>query len=122
MFITLFTTLKLPEIIGHLQRKACHNLLFATCFNPVGGMKILFPSIVKWIRQAEVKLHTQLLEDSRSVVRSNGGKLTMVAMERMQSMKSVVHQAFRVEAFTTFQYEKGQTRSDCFKFKPLCIV
>ncbi|XP_031268364.1 allene oxide synthase 1, chloroplastic-like [Pistacia vera] len=98
------TILNEAERLGISREEACHNLLFATCFNSFGGMKFFFPNVVKWIGRAGVKLHTQLAEEIRSVVRSNGGKVTMAAMEQMPLMKSVVYEAFRIEPPVPFQY------------------
>ncbi|KAJ0025972.1 hypothetical protein Pint_08885 [Pistacia integerrima] len=98
------TILDEAERLGISREEACHNLLFATCFNSFGGMKFFFPNVVKWIGRGGVKLHTQLAEEIRSVVRSNGGKVTMAAMEQMPLMKSVVYEAFRIEPPVPFQY------------------
>uniref|UniRef100_A0A5B6Z8U6 Putative allene oxide synthase n=1 Tax=Davidia involucrata TaxID=16924 RepID=A0A5B6Z8U6_DAVIN len=98
------------EKMGISRDEACHNLLFATCFNSFGGMKILFPGIVKWIGKAGLKLQTQLGEEVRSVVKSNGGKLTMAATEQMPLVKSVVYEALRIEPPVPFQY--GKAKSD----------
>lgn len=96
------------ENLGISREEACHNLLFATCFNSYGGMKIFFPTIFKWIGRAGGKLHTQLAEEIRSVVRSNGGKVTMAGMEQMPLMKSVVYEAFRIEPPVPYQYGKAK--------------
>lgn len=48
------------ERIGISKEEACHNLLFATCFNSFGGMKFLFPNMIKWIgRKKRKTLQTQ---------------------------------------------------------------
>ncbi|KAE8727921.1 Allene oxide synthase [Hibiscus syriacus] len=71
------------EKLGLSREEACHNLLFATCFNTYGGVKILFPSILKYIGQAGEELHTKLALEIRSAIKSNGGKLSMAALEQM---------------------------------------
>ncbi|KAA8528600.1 hypothetical protein F0562_035955 [Nyssa sinensis] len=96
------------EKMGILRDEACHNLLFATCFNSFGGMKLLFPNMIKWIGRAGVKLHTQLAQEIRSTVRSNGGKVTMAAMEQMPLMKSVVYESLRIEPPVSLQYGKAK--------------
>lgn len=96
------------ERLGISREEACHNLLFATCFNSFGGMKIFFPNMLKWIGRAGVKLHTQLAQEIRSAVRSNGGKVTMAAMEQMPLMKSVVYEAFRIEPPVPLQFGKAK--------------
>ncbi|XP_057468898.1 allene oxide synthase 1, chloroplastic [Actinidia eriantha] len=96
------------EKIGVSRDEACHNLLFATCFNSFGGMKILFPNMIKWIGRSGVKLHTRLAEEIRSAVRSNGGKVTMAAMEQMPLTKSVVYEALRIEPPVPLQYGRAK--------------
>ncbi|XP_021284446.1 allene oxide synthase 1, chloroplastic, partial [Herrania umbratica] len=96
------------EKLGISREEACHNLLFATCFNSFGGIKILFPNMLKWIARAGVKLHTELAQEIRSAIRSNGGKLTMAAMEQMPLMKSVVYEGLRIEPPVPLQFGKAK--------------
>lgn len=96
--------------MGVSRDEACHNLVFATCFNTFGGMKILFPNIFKQIGKAGDKLHRLLAEEIRSAVRSNGGKITMAALEQMPLMKSTVYEALRLEPPVPFQY--GRAKKD----------
>ncbi|KAK9748349.1 hypothetical protein RND81_02G051600 [Saponaria officinalis] len=96
--------------LGLSRDEACHNLVFATCFNSFGGMKIFFPNMIKQIGRAGVKLHRRLAEEIRSVVRSNGGKITMAGMEQMHLMKSVVYESFRIEPPVSSQY--GRVKND----------
>lgn len=93
---------------GISKEEACHNLLFATCFNSFGGMKVFLPSMLKWIARAGVELHVRLAEEVRSAVKSNGGKVTMAAMEAMPLTKSVVYEAFRIEPPVPLQYGKAK--------------
>ncbi|KAG5033911.1 allene oxide synthase 1, chloroplastic-like [Glycine soja] len=94
--------------LGVPREEACHNLLFATCFNSFGGMKIFFPTILKWVGRAGVKLHARLAEEVRAAVKSNGGKVTMASMEEMPLMKSVVYEAFRIEPPVPLQYGRAK--------------
>lgn len=96
------------ERLGVSREEACHNLLFATCFNSFGGMKIFFPNVLKWIGRAGVKLHTELAKEIRTAVRSNGGEVTMRAMEQMPLMKSVVYEAFRIEPPVPLQFGRAK--------------
>ncbi|KAK8513896.1 hypothetical protein V6N13_005081 [Hibiscus sabdariffa] len=96
------------EKMGISREEACHNLLFATCFNTFGGIKIFFPSVLKWIGQAGEKLHTKLAQEIRSVIQSNGGKLSLAALEQMPLMKSVVYEALRIEPPVPAQYAKAK--------------
>ncbi|MCD7469502.1 Allene oxide synthase 2, chloroplastic [Datura stramonium] len=90
------TVLDEAEKLGISREEACHNLLFATCFNSFGGMKIFFPTMLKSIAKAGAELHTRLANEIRSEVKSAGGKITMSAMEKMPLMKSVVYEALRI--------------------------
>ncbi|KAF2309942.1 hypothetical protein GH714_005699 [Hevea brasiliensis] len=96
------------ERMGLTREEACHNILFATCFNTFGGLKIFFPNVLKWIGRAGVKLHTQLAQEIRSVIKSNGGQITMAALEQMPLMKSAVYEAFRIEPPVPAQYGRAK--------------
>ncbi|XP_057504212.1 allene oxide synthase 1, chloroplastic-like [Actinidia eriantha] len=96
------------EKMGISRDEACHNLVFATCFNSFGGIKILFPSFLKWIGSSGSELQAQLAEEIRSAIKSNGGKVTMAAMEQMPLMKSVVYEALRINPPVPFQYGKAK--------------
>ncbi|KAH6822159.1 allene oxide synthase [Perilla frutescens var. hirtella] len=96
------------EVLGVSRDEACHNLVFATCFNTFGGMKIAFPNMLKWIGRAGVTLHTELAKEIRSAVESSGGKVTMAAMENMPLMKSVVYESLRIEPPVPSQFAKAK--------------
>lgn len=102
------TVLDEAEKLGISREEACHNLLFATCFNSFGGMKIFFPSMLKSIAKAGVKVHTRLANEIRSEVKSAGGKITMSAMEKMPLMKSVVYEALRIDPPVASQYGRAK--------------
>ncbi|KAL5074014.1 hypothetical protein RYX36_012998 [Vicia faba] len=94
--------------LGVSKEEAVHNLIFATCFNSYGGMNILFPSMLGFIGEAGVDLHIRLAEEIRSVVKSNGGKVTMAGLEQMPLTKSVVYETLRIEPPVPFQYAKAK--------------
>lgn len=96
------------ERMGISREEACHNILFAMCFNTFGGLKIFFPSIMKWVGRAGAALHTRLAEEVRSAVQAHGGQVTMRAIEEMPLLKSVVYEAFRIEPPVPFQYGKAK--------------
>lgn len=96
------------EKIGISKEEACHNLLFATCFNSFGGMKIFFPSLVKWISRCGARLHSKLSNEIRTAVKLHDGKVTMRAMEEMPLLKSLVYEAFRMEPPVPMQYGKAK--------------
>ncbi|KAK6130947.1 hypothetical protein DH2020_035309 [Rehmannia glutinosa] len=96
------------EKLGLSRDEACHNLLFTTCFNSFGGMKILFPNMLKWVGRAGAKLHSDLALEIRSAIKSNGGNVTMAAIEAMPLMKSVVYESLRIEPPVSSQYAKAK--------------
>jgi hydroperoxide dehydratase len=58
---------------------------FAMCFNSFGGMKILFPMLVKWLGRAEAKTHDRLTTE----VHNHGrGEVTMRTLGEMPLVKS----------------------------------
>ncbi|KAK2982875.1 hypothetical protein RJ640_009717 [Escallonia rubra] len=71
-------------------------------------MKIFFPNMLKWIGRAGAKLHTELAQEIRSAVKSNGGEVTMAAMEQMPLMKSVVYESLRIEPPVASQYGRAK--------------
>ncbi|GER42664.1 allene oxide synthase [Striga asiatica] len=98
------------EKLGIGREEACHNLVFTTCFNSFGGMKILFPNMMKWIGRAGAGVHARLAEEVRSAVGPGPGPVTMAAMEGMPLVKSVVYEALRMEPPVPSQY--GRARRD----------
>ncbi|GAU15357.1 hypothetical protein TSUD_04260 [Trifolium subterraneum] len=96
------------ERLGVSREEACHNLLFATCFNSFGGFKLFFPNVMKWIGRGGVRLHTKLATEIREAVRAAGGEVTMAAMENMPLMKSVVYEAFRIDPPVPLQFGRAK--------------
>ncbi|KAL9172509.1 hypothetical protein ABFS82_03G052800 [Erythranthe guttata] len=94
------------ETLGISRDEACHNLLFTTCFNSFGGMKIFFPNMLKWVARAGAKLHHDLAREIRSA--AGGAAVTMAAMEKMPLMKSVVYESLRIEPPVSSQYGKAK--------------
>ncbi|KAK1315894.1 hypothetical protein QJS10_CPA05g01558 [Acorus calamus] len=93
---------------GISKDEACHNVVFATCFNSWGGMKIFFPNVLKWIGRAGAGLHARLAEEVRSAVRANGGRLSMRAIESMELTKSVVYESLRIDPPVPLQYGRAK--------------
>ncbi|XP_073006044.1 allene oxide synthase 1, chloroplastic-like [Typha latifolia] len=95
--------------LGISREEAVHNILFATCFNSFGGIKFLFPSLIKLIGRAGSKLHGQIAEEVRSAVRACNGGITMRAIEEaMPLTKSVVYEALRIEPPVPLQYGRAK--------------
>ncbi|PRQ23403.1 putative hydroperoxide dehydratase [Rosa chinensis] len=96
------------ERLGIPRDEACHNLVFLVCFNAYGGMKLLFPALLKWVGIAGQYLHRQLRNEIRTAVKEAGGKVTLSALEKMNLTKSVVYEALRIEPPVPFQYGKAK--------------
>ncbi|KAB5541388.1 hypothetical protein DKX38_014362 [Salix brachista] len=95
------------ESFGIKRDEACHNLVFLAGFNAFGGMKVWFPTLIKWVGKAGEKLHGQLANEIRTVVREEGG-VTFQALDKMILTKSVVFEALRIEPPVPFQYGKAR--------------
>ncbi|CAL1396211.1 unnamed protein product [Linum trigynum] len=102
------TFLDEAEKSGISREEACHNILFAICFNSWGGFKILFPSLMKWIGRAGMEVHTRLAREIRTATAAGGGGITMAAMEKMPLMKSVVYETLRIDPPVSLQYGKAK--------------
>ncbi|VFQ68350.1 unnamed protein product [Cuscuta campestris] len=97
------------EKSGLEREEALHNLVFLACFNSYGGMKVFFPSLIKWVGDAGEDLHRRLSEEIRAVVKEEGG-VTVASLEKMSLTKSVVYESLRIEPPIPFQY--GKARED----------
>ncbi|XP_047314480.1 allene oxide synthase 3-like [Impatiens glandulifera] len=91
------------ERLGLSREEACHNHIFVAGFNSYGGMKILFPSLIKWVGLAGEDLHRRLADEIRTIVKSENG-VSFSALEKMNLTKSVVYEALRIEPPVPFQY------------------
>ncbi|KZV53388.1 allene oxide synthase, chloroplastic [Dorcoceras hygrometricum] len=97
------------EEVGLKRDEACHNLVFLAGFNAYGGMKTLFPGLIKWIGAAGEDLHRRLRDEIRATVKSEGG-VTFAALNKMVLTKSAVYEALRIEPPVPYQY--GKARED----------
>ncbi|XP_076923057.1 allene oxide synthase 3-like [Bidens hawaiensis] len=95
------------EKLGLKRDEACHNLVFLAAFNAFGGMKVLFPSLIKWIASGGESLHRRLADEIRSVIKEEGDA-TFSALEKMPLTKSVVYETLRIDPPVPFQYAKAR--------------
>ncbi|KAK9071168.1 hypothetical protein SSX86_009736 [Deinandra increscens subsp. villosa] len=91
------------EKSGIKRDEACHNLVFLAGFNAFGGMKVLFPSLIKWIASGGESLHRRLADEIRSVMKEEV-QITFAALEKMPLTKSVVYETLRIDPPVPFQY------------------
>ncbi|KAI9109425.1 hypothetical protein K1719_019479 [Acacia pycnantha] len=99
--------LKEAERMGLNKEDACDNLLFVLGFNTYGGVKIVIPSMMKWVGLAGEGLHKELADEIRSVVKAEGG-VTLGSLDKMPLMKSVVWEVLRMDPPVQFQYGKAK--------------
>ncbi|KAI7756247.1 hypothetical protein M8C21_009195 [Ambrosia artemisiifolia] len=97
------TLLDEAEKSGINREEACHNLVFLAAFNAFGGMKVLFPSLMKWISSAGESLHSRLAEEIRSVVKTEGD-VSFSTLEKLPLTKSTVYEVLRIDPPVPFQY------------------
>ncbi|CAH1425955.1 unnamed protein product [Lactuca virosa] len=95
------------ETLGMKREEACHNLVFLAGFNAFGGMKVLFPTLIRWIGSGGEDLHSRLAEEIRAVVKEEGD-ITFSALEKMPLTKSVVYETLRINPPVPFQYAKAR--------------
>ncbi|KAE8731397.1 Allene oxide synthase [Hibiscus syriacus] len=93
---------------GIERDEACHNLVFVAGFNAYGGMKVLFPGLIKWVALAGPKLHKQLADEIRAVVKAGRGGVTLSTLNKMVLTKSVVYEYLRIDPPVPFQYGKAK--------------
>ncbi|CAN0927723.1 Allene oxide synthase 3, partial [Linum grandiflorum] len=97
------------ESFGIERDEACHNLVFIAGFNAFGAMKSLFPSLLKWVAGAGIKLQHDLAHEIRTVVKEEGGKvINSASLDKMTLTKSVVYEVLRIDPPVPFQYGKAK--------------
>ncbi|MCD7462746.1 Allene oxide synthase 3 [Datura stramonium] len=95
------------EKLGLKRDEACHNFVFLAGFNSYGGLKVFYPSLIKWIGKAGPSLHTRLVKEIRTAVKEAGG-VTVSALEKMTLVKSVVYETLRMDPPVAFQCAKAR--------------
>ncbi|KAH6830086.1 allene oxide synthase [Perilla frutescens var. hirtella] len=101
------------EKAGLKRDEACHNLVFLAGFNAYGGMKNVFPALIKWVGNGGADLHRRLAAEIRAAVKEKGVSLAALEKE-MPLTKSVVYEVLRIEPSVPYQY--GKAKQD-FKFE-----
>ncbi|MCD7470878.1 Allene oxide synthase 3 [Datura stramonium] len=95
------------EKLGLKRDEACNNFVFLAGFNSYGGLKVLYPSLIKWIGIAGPSLHSRLAKEVRTAVKEAGG-VTIAALEKMPLVKSVVYETLRMDPPVAFQCAKAR--------------
>ncbi|KAH0719834.1 hypothetical protein KY290_004758 [Solanum tuberosum] len=95
------------EKLGVKRDEACHNFVFLAGFNSYGGLKVFYPSLIKWIGTSGPNLHNQLVKEIRTAVKEAGG-ITISAIEKMPLVKSVVYETLRMDPPVAFQCAKAR--------------
>ncbi|KAL1563988.1 allene oxide synthase 3-like [Salvia divinorum] len=92
--------------LGLQPDEACHNLVFLAGFNAYGGMKSVFPALIKWVAAGGAGLHVRLAAEIRAVVKEKG--ITPAALNEMSLTKSAVYEVLRIEPSVPYQYGKAK--------------
>ncbi|KAI9127855.1 hypothetical protein K1719_000848 [Acacia pycnantha] len=99
--------LDLASTYGLSREEACNNLLFVLGFNTYGGVKIVVPTLMKWLGLAGKSLHKRIADEVRTTVKEEGG-VSLAAVEKMALVKSVVWETMRIEPPVPYQYGKAK--------------
>jgi len=86
-------------------------MLFVLGFNSCNGMKIVVPTLMKWVGLTGPDLYRRLVREVRTVLRGEGGDgvaVTLTALEKTTLVKSVVWESLRIEPPVTYQYAKAK--------------
>ncbi|KAH6830085.1 allene oxide synthase [Perilla frutescens var. hirtella] len=94
------------EKLGLKRDEACHNLVFLAGFNAYGGMKNVFPAMLKWVGTGGEDLHRRLAAEIRAAVKEKG--VTLAALNEMPLTKSAVYEVLRIEPPVPYQYGKAK--------------
>ncbi|KAI3882222.1 hypothetical protein MKW92_034225 [Papaver armeniacum] len=94
--------------LGLSKEETCHNLVFMSGANAYAGLRPLFHALMKWLYLGGEKLHKDLANEIRAVVKSEGGVVTLASIEKMKLTKSVVFEIFRMEPAAPHQYARAR--------------
>ncbi|KAM3343459.1 allene oxide synthase 3 [Capsicum galapagoense] len=95
------------EKLGLKRDETCHNFVFLAGFNSYGGLKVFYPSLIKWIGTGGPALHSRLAKEIRAAVKE-AGRITLAAIEKMTLVKSVVYETLRMDPPVAFQCAKAR--------------
>ncbi|MCD7471723.1 hypothetical protein HAX54_012353 [Datura stramonium] len=103
-------TFQLPFFLVRWNYKKLYDAFseHAGRFNAYGGMKIMFPSLIKWVASGGKRLHARLANEIRMTIKEEGGSITLSAINKMCLTKSTVYEALRIEPPVSFQYGKAK--------------
>ncbi|KAI3830542.1 hypothetical protein MKW98_030705 [Papaver atlanticum] len=94
--------------LGLSKEETCHNLVFMSGANAYAGLRPLFRAVMKWLYLGGEKLHKNLADEIRAVVKSEGGVVTLAALEKMPLTKSVAFEILRMEPSAPHQYARAK--------------
>ncbi|KAA8537685.1 hypothetical protein F0562_027325 [Nyssa sinensis] len=104
----LLHTFPLPPILGYGIYKKLHNFFKESASSVLDEAEKMALSNIS--RNPEPNCQNKLAFEINSVIKANGGKVTMAAIEKMPLMKSVVYETLRIEPPVPLQY--GKAKSD----------
>ncbi|XP_015086117.1 9-divinyl ether synthase [Solanum pennellii] len=96
------------EKLGIKREEAVQNILFLVGINMFAGLNAFFPHLIRFVGEAGASLHTQLAKEIRSVIKEEGGAITLSAINKMSLVKSVVYETLRLRPPVPLQYGKAK--------------
>ncbi|KAL3382904.1 hypothetical protein AABB24_002417 [Solanum stoloniferum] len=96
------------ERLGIKREEAVQNILFLVGINMFAGLNAFFPHLFRFVGEAGASLHTQLAKEIRTVIKEEGGAITLSAINKMSLVKSVVYETLRLRPPVPLQYGKAK--------------
>ncbi|KAL3350664.1 hypothetical protein AABB24_023209 [Solanum stoloniferum] len=96
------------EKLGIKREEAVQNILFLVGINMFAGLNAFFPHLFRFVGEAGASLHTQLAKEIRTVIKEEGGAITLSAINKMSLVKSVVYETLRLRPPVPLQYGKAK--------------
>ncbi|KAH0727505.1 hypothetical protein KY285_003196 [Solanum tuberosum] len=96
------------ENLGIKREEAVQNILFLVGINMFAGLNAFFPHLFRFVGEAGASLHTQLAKEIRTVIKEEGGAITLSAINKMSLVKSVVYETLRLRPPVPLQYGKAK--------------
>ncbi|NP_001305517.1 9-divinyl ether synthase [Solanum tuberosum] len=96
------------EKLGIKREEAVQNILFLVGINMFAGLNAFSPHLFRFVGEAGASLHTQLAKEIRTVIKEEGGAITLSAINKMSLVKSVVYETLRLRPPVPLQYGKAK--------------
>ncbi|XP_016488134.2 divinyl ether synthase CYP74D3-like [Nicotiana tabacum] len=96
------------EKLGIKREEAVHNILFLVGINMFAGLNAFFPHLIRFVGEAGPTLHARLANEIRTIIKEEGGAVTLSAINKMSLVKSIVYETLRLRPPVPLQYGKAK--------------